>query len=377
MERCDVLIVGGGPAGSSCARQLTRAGCDVAILDKAAFPRDKVCTGWITPAVVRALDLDLSDYGASRTLQPFTGFQTGGMDGDLLLTDFHRTISYGIRRCEFDDYLLRRSGARLCLGRPLLTLRREGDAWVANDAIRAAVVIGAGRHFCPVARRLEAGTGHEDVIVAQEAEYQLDDRNACRIREDQPALFFWPDLRGYGWCVRKGAYVNVGAGHLSRAGLASRVRTFAAMLRQRGMLTGPEVHPWKGHAYLLAPLSSRPLYDTGVLLAGDAAGLALAPSGEGILAAVESGLIAAETILASTQDYSRARLAVYADRIDARFGRRGRRQYASLVPDWLTAVASRVLLKSPRLTRRLIIEDGFLHLRRAPISVPECRAASA
>lgn len=367
MEHCDVLIVGGGPAGSSCARQLTRAGCDVAILDKAAFPRDKVCTGWITPAVVRALELDLADYGTNRTLQPFTGFQTGGMRGDLLLTDFQQTISYGIRRCEFDDYLLRRSGARLSLGQPLRTLRRDGDAWIANDAIRAPVVIGAGGHFCPVARSLEAGADDEDAIVAQEAEYELDDPRACRIREDQPALFFWPDLRGYGWCVRKGAYINVGAGHLSRVGLASRVRGFAAMLRQRGLLTGPEGHPWKGHAYLLGPLSSRPLYDTGVLLAGDAAGLALAPSGEGILAAVESGLIAADTILAAAPDYSRGRLASYADRIEARFGRRGRRQYASFVPDWLTAMASRVLLGSPRLTRRLLIEDGFLHLRRAPI----------
>ena len=51
-ESCDVLIVGGGPAGSSCARQLRRAGLDVLILDKSEFPRDKVCAGWITPQVV-------------------------------------------------------------------------------------------------------------------------------------------------------------------------------------------------------------------------------------------------------------------------------------------------------------------------------------
>ena len=49
---CDALIVGGGPAGSSCARQLRRAGLDVLIMDKQEFPRDKVCAGWITPAVV-------------------------------------------------------------------------------------------------------------------------------------------------------------------------------------------------------------------------------------------------------------------------------------------------------------------------------------
>jgi flavin-dependent dehydrogenase len=49
--RCDVLIVGGGPAGSVCARQLGDAGFDVVVLDKKTFPRDKFCAGWITPVL--------------------------------------------------------------------------------------------------------------------------------------------------------------------------------------------------------------------------------------------------------------------------------------------------------------------------------------
>ncbi|MGH8709796.1 MAG: FAD-dependent oxidoreductase, partial [Burkholderiales bacterium] len=48
-DSCDVLIVGGGPAGSTCAWQLVRASFDVLVLDKHTFPRDKVCAGWITP----------------------------------------------------------------------------------------------------------------------------------------------------------------------------------------------------------------------------------------------------------------------------------------------------------------------------------------
>ena len=59
MESCDVLIVGGGPAGSTCAWQLRQAGLDVLVMDKQTFPRDKVCAGWITPAVVESLELDL------------------------------------------------------------------------------------------------------------------------------------------------------------------------------------------------------------------------------------------------------------------------------------------------------------------------------
>ena len=61
-ESCDVLIVGGGPAGSSCARRLRRAGLDVLMLDKSEFPRVKVCAGWITPQVVEELEIDTRDY---------------------------------------------------------------------------------------------------------------------------------------------------------------------------------------------------------------------------------------------------------------------------------------------------------------------------
>ena len=58
MDSCDVLIVGCGPAGTSCAWGLRHAGLDVMLLDKAAFPRDKVCAGWITPEVVESLQID-------------------------------------------------------------------------------------------------------------------------------------------------------------------------------------------------------------------------------------------------------------------------------------------------------------------------------
>ena len=51
MDACDVAIVGGGPGGSSCAWALRNSGLDVVILDRAAFPRNKLCAGWITPLI--------------------------------------------------------------------------------------------------------------------------------------------------------------------------------------------------------------------------------------------------------------------------------------------------------------------------------------
>src|SRR5262245_29014142 len=176
MQSCDVLIIGGGPAGSSCARELVRQGREVVVLDKATFPRDKICAGWITPAVVDELEIDLVDYAKGRVLQPITAFRTGLVGGPTVETRYRRTVSYGIRRCEFDHYLLARSGARLRLGEPLDHLRRDGDWWIVNDAIRSRLLVGAGGHFCPVARLLgeKASNGDdEQVVLAQEIEFEM------------------------------------------------------------------------------------------------------------------------------------------------------------------------------------------------------------
>jgi flavin-dependent dehydrogenase len=365
MIRCEALIVGGGPAGSSCASRLVAAGRDVLVIDKATFPRDKVCAGWITPAVVRALALDLNAYAAEGlTLQPFTGFRTGAVGGALRTTDFGETVSYGIRRCEFDDYLLRRSGARVLGGTPVATLRRERGEWVVNDRIRAEIVVGAGGHFCPVARHLNPPRGRERVVVAQEIEFPVP-ASGCLVPAATPDLYFWPDLMGYGWCVRKGDHVNIGAGRLDCDDLPATVRAFAADLARRGILPGGVPGKWKGHAYLLNRTTARQLVADGALLVGDAAGLALAPSGEGILAAVESGLLAAEALIEASDRPSADALAPYADMVARRFETRAERLAGvPAVPSWIVGAAAQVLLRSRWLTRRVLLEDWFLHRRR-------------
>jgi flavin-dependent dehydrogenase len=104
-----------------------------------------------------------------------------------------------------------------------------------------------------------------------------------------------------------------------------------------------------------------------MLLAGDAAGLALAPSGEGILAAVESGLMAAEAIIAARPGYSNDDLAAYGAAVEARFGQRGKKHALGSVPRWVRAMAARALFGSRWLTRRFLLEDAFLHVRRASL----------
>lgn len=382
MDRCDVLIVGGGPAGSSCARRLVRSGLDVVVLDRARFPRDKVCAGWITPAVVRALELDLDDYRLQQTLQPFFGFRTGTLtQSPLIATSYDTPVSYGIRRCEFDTYLLRRSGARLRLGEPLTRLQKDADGWLVNGTIRATVVVGAGGHFCPVARHFNpraAADNAELVVVAQETERPLDAAAAasCRIEPGMPALYFWPDLMGYGWCVRKGEYVNVGVGRLTQSQFPKAVADFKQALESRGDVPAELLGAWKGHAYLLDATSTRQIHDDGALLVGDAAGLALAPSGEGILAAVESGLMAANVLIDAAGNYSKETLAAYAAEIDRRFGRFRQPSWLARTPSWLLAAAGTMLLRSQHLTQRWLLERAFLHQDRAPLGRTAIAGAS-
>jgi len=363
MTRCDVLIVGGGPAGSTCAHHLVRAGFDVVLLDKSGFPRDKTCAGWITPQVIDILSLDVDDYQDTRVLQPITGFLTGIVGGEPLVTRYDRQVSYGIRRCEFDHYLLERCGARLKLGEPVRSIERQGARWIVNGSIEAMMLVGAGGHFCPVARQLGARLGQDEpVISAQEAEFALDDDSVCSVDAERPELYFCEDLKGYGWCFRKGRYLNVGLGREGNRGLAGEVRSFWHWLTVLGRVPRDAKPRLKGHAYLLHGRGSRQMIGDAALLIGDAAGLAYPQSGEGIRPAVESGILAARAIERAAGNYSRERLLPYGAALEQRFGPLSPpARRAALLPESWRLSAGRALLAVPWFARHVVIDRWFLH----------------
>jgi flavin-dependent dehydrogenase len=366
---CDALIVGGGPAGSSCARALRRAGLDVMVLDAAVFPRDKVCAGWITPQVMTALDLDVDEYRRGRTFQPISAFRVGVIDAaGGTDTVYGEQVSVGIRRCEFDHYLLQRSGARLQTGTPVASLARDGDGWLVNGTIRAPLLIGAGGHFCPVARHVNGSTGARSgapVVVAQEAEFPVSADVAGGVNGESPELYFCRDFKGYGWCFRKGEYLNVGLGRLDRHSLPRATADFVEFLTAAGKLPRGVTPRWRGHAYAVYETPHRRVADAGVVLIGDAAALAYAQSGEGIRPAIESGLMAAAAIVEARGRYSRERLEPYAAALQARFGdgslSRVSRVLSQMVPEDVGAALGRRLLAAPAFVRHVVLDRWFLH----------------
>lgn len=378
METCDVLIVGGGPAGSACAWKLRQHGIDVLVVDKATFPRHKVCGGWITLPVIEELQIDLAHFQSACVLQPIRSFITGMIGGRELETDYGRTVSYGIRRCEFDDYLLSRSGARLRLGEPVRTIRQSGDTWIVNDAIQTKLLIGAGGHFCPVTRQFAPDRHADDsshapplpTVVAQEVEFELSPEQAQQIssRPERPELYFCPDLKGYGWVFRKGNFINIGLGREGESQLSSHISAFVNWLTALGKIPRELPQKFQGHAYYLRTRLRQIDTPPNVLIIGDALGLADQQSGEGIRPAIESGLLAAASIL-EAQDSSASVSERYRQHMAAQLTPPGPSPLIQHLPSSLVHWAARHMMSRPWFVRRVVLDRWFLHLQQPLLKI--------
>lgn len=294
MQRCDVLVIGGGPAGSSAAWRLRRAGADVIVLDKAAFPRLKLCAGWITPEVVRDLELDPAGY--PHRFLTFERMQVHLKGLRLPL----RCVQHSIRRTEFDAWLLERSGARV-LRHEARRIEREGDdgAYVVDGAFRAEYLVGAGGTTCPVYRSLfreRAPRAPELQTVTLEHEFAYDWRDP-----DCHLWFFDGGLPGYAWYVpKRDGWINVGIGAMKQRlrergeSIDTHWSRFARVVGRR-LVRGATLAP-TGYSYWLRGAVDVPRIGN-AFVTGDAAGLATRDLCEGIGPAVRSGLRAADAIL--------------------------------------------------------------------------------
>jgi len=306
MIETDVIIVGGGPAGASCAWRLRQNNIKCLILDQHKFPRTKLCAGWITPQVLQDLNLNITDY-------PY-GFTT--------FNSFHISVrnlkfklcvkQYAIRRVEFDDWLLHRAGVPFKLHN-VKTITQAGNKYIIDAMYSSKYLIGAGGTHCPVYRTFFSRISprsKESLIVALEEEFpyaHTDDR--CRL------WFMENHLPGYAWFVPKvNGYVNVGIGgnaeQLKASGdtLKNHWSRLVEKLDMLGLVKGHAFNP-KGHSYYLR--QKHPEVRKGnALIVGDAVGLATLDMGEGIRSAIKSGLLAAEAIIHDT-DYSVASIPKY------------------------------------------------------------------
>ena len=371
MHNFDILIVGGGPAGSTLAYSLKNSGLKIGILDKESFPRQKICAGWVTPEVMHALNIDLLDYAKNNVFQNINGFKISQLGQRQVESHYPgEPVSYGILRIEFDDYLLQRCAAELILQEAFESMERTDEGWLVNAKYRARLVIGAGGHYCPVARAIGSKGNGELAVVAQEAEFEMSTEQTlnCRVKKEVPELFFTPDLKGYGWIFRKGDYLNIGLGREDKSKLPGHVKAFCQYLTEQGKIPADMTAKYKGHAYILYDHAEREMVADNVLLIGDAAGLAYTQSGEGIRPAVESAMLAADVIRSCENDYSKNRLQAYNELMEQRFGERlPDPDLLQRIPLFLKRIFASQLMKTHWFTRNIVTDKWFLQSHQTPL----------
>ena len=293
--RYDVIVAGGGPAGSTAARVAATAGARVLLLDRAAFPRDKPCGGGVTVRAAALLPFDLA-HVVERTIDGIRfSFRMGG---GFTRRD-PRPLTYMTQRSRLDAFLLERAVAAGAVVHERDALRGV-DADAAGVTVRAdrglyqgRVLIGADGANGVVARA-SGLAGGRDLGLAFEANAPFADGPPPAWRRTA-GLDLGLIPGGYGWLFPKGDHVNIGVGGWQYTGPTLRGR-LAEMARHYGV-DPARLERMRGHHL---PLRRRgaPIARGRVALVGGAAGLIDPLSGEGIYAAFVSGEAAARHALA-------------------------------------------------------------------------------
>ncbi len=328
MSKSQVLIIGGGPAGSSAAYFLAKQGIKVTLLDKDTWPRDKICGGALTANCLPVLEkMDVIEQVEQKADFKYNGYIIHSSEGEQIKASVRCRAENGlskqipycyvIKRDSFDEILLNKAkkvGANVMTGveakeveegEPSKVTTKDGRTFEADILI---VADGSGgpitRHFTKDIHKGSAMavrgyySGVKD--VGEVIEFFLDDGIGY----------------GYGWLFPLGdGKINIGVG-LDVAFLKRRKKNVRQVFKE--MLEKPQIKDRMAEAKLEGKLEAFPLrmgFDKDafrhnrILFAGDSAKLIYPLSGEGIAAALQSGEMAASTIAkvyqSSAPDYKR------------------------------------------------------------------------
>jgi geranylgeranyl reductase family protein len=302
MADFDVVVVGGGPAGSTAARALAQGGARVCILDKALFPRPKPCGGALSPRTLAYLPCGVDRVVRMRVRRAIFTFRCGKPFEVVSSVP----MSYMVCREEFDAWLKSKAedaGVVVREGVAVRTIAATTVGFTVRagvDSLSAATVIGADGANSLVAAQFLPGRPAARCI-ALEAEVPQDGRDLGETAIVDVGAY----PGGYAWAFPKGDRVNVGVmlDYSRGRDLRSSLATFVA--GQPGLPTFASAE--QKAAPVAAPRSTPvPCARPGVLLVGDAAHLADPFLGEGIYYAVKSGALAARAVLQGANGLDRS-----------------------------------------------------------------------
>lgn len=371
-SRCDVLVVGAGPAGSAAAIQLANGGLDVVLVDQHAFPRDKVCGDALIPdahAALKQLGLLRAVMAKARPVA-----HVGCVAPRGGRVDVPGTLAVLPRRV-LDDMLCRAavlSGARMI-----------APARFVEPLLEADRVVGARLRGRECVRDVQArwvvlatGAVPQALMAAGVCKRQLPSSVALRGYVRHPEMegkinaldIVWDRALkpGYGWVFPCGEglfNIGVGVAHGHRgvgsakrdeANLRDIFETFTRIYAPaRDLMAGGRLEGDLKGAPLRCTLEGAAWSRDGLLVTGEAAGSTYAFTGEGIGKAMETGMLCAEAILGGGgDDVVRSDYENSLKRLKPRFDLYERANQVNAHP-WLADLLVWRARRSPRLVRRM------------------------
>jgi geranylgeranyl reductase family protein len=304
----DVIVVGGGPAGSTTARRSAQKDLNVLVLDKAEFPRVKPCGGAMRQYGVDSLDFKINDVIQRRTYGA-RFFSPTGKEIDLTVDAPDGVM---LMRDDFDHLLLRKAGeagAEIRENSKVSRVSEESNGVTVSTAdgneFKGKYVVGADGINSVVAKNLGfySGWTGDSAAVAIELEAEVGKEAVERIlgipHDKEGAAFniyFGPVPYGYLWCFPKKTVLSVGAGCNQSKIKAIRplfMKWFENFKKQHNI--DPEI---------ISETAGRLPYSGAVkttvkgraILVGDSAGFVSPFSGEGIYQAIRAGIHAAPAL---------------------------------------------------------------------------------
>ncbi|BBX83295.1 NAD(P)/FAD-dependent oxidoreductase [Mycolicibacterium aubagnense] len=346
-ERYDIVVVGGGPAGSAAAWQAAQTGARVVVLDKATFPRDKPCGDGLTARGLSYLQkMGLAEQAATfHQINRVTVFSPHQWELSFPrrpgMPDHGCTVS----RTRLDAMLLAHAaaaGAEVRQGAEVTGPERSDDGRVtgvvlkSGEIVRGDAVIAADGAYSPIKRALHIDSdyhGYSAIAIRAEMPANRPDSDSLDIHLQ--LQFNGDQLPGYGWVFPMGnGTFNIGLGYVNsyRNWQAINATRFLGDFLQTlprdwelppvdALRRNKSVRAWR----LPMGFTAWPPWRPGVVFAGDALGAGKPASGAGISKALESGLAAGECAVAALMNGGPDDFTNYQQRIEASWGREYRR----------------------------------------------------